>query len=84
MLLCFFLRGRHWSPRFGGFLNLMPVGEDIILPTCLTQSHKKPSLAREGGRQIVKSSATLFRNEINRRKIIETFTRTSIDKINHS
>ena len=45
---------------------------------------QKPSLVREGGRQIVKSSATLFRNEINRRKIIETFTRTSIDETNHS
>ena len=29
----------------------MPVGEDIILPPCLTQCYKKPSLARESCRK---------------------------------
>ena len=55
-----------------------------VLFVCSAESDKKPSPVGEGGRQIVKSSATLFINEINRIKIIETFTRTSIDKINHS
>ena len=37
-----------------------------------------------GGRQVVKSSATLFRDKIKRREIIQTFTRTGIDEMNNS
>ena len=35
------------------------------------------------GRQVVNSSATLFRNEINGGKIIKTFTRTRVNEMNH-
>ncbi len=37
----------------------------------------------EGGRRIVKSSATLFRNKIDRGKIIEAFTGTRVDKMDN-
>lgn len=39
---------------------------------------------RYRGRQVVKSSATLFRDKIKRREIIQTFTRTGIDEMNNS
>ena len=39
---------------------------------------------REGGGQVVKSSATLFRDKIEWREIIQTFTRTGIDEMNNS
>ena len=39
---------------------------------------------REGARQVVKSSATLFRDKIEWREIIQTFTRTGIDEMNNS
>ena len=47
--LCFVRTTAGRPYRFGGFLNLMPVGEGSPIPPCLTQCYKKPSLVREGG-----------------------------------
>ena len=44
---------------------------------------KQLLIHRCGGRQVVKSSATLFRNEINGRKIVKTFTRTRVNEVNY-
>ena len=49
-----FLRflGQSGTPvptEYGENFDVLLVGEDIILPPCLTQCHQKPSLVREGG-----------------------------------
>ena len=45
---------------------------------------KRAFPAGEGGRQIVKSSATLFRDEIQGGKVIKAFTRTRVDEMNNT